>query len=220
MRIQPIQPIQPFEEFIEQVQNMNLEGVPMVVPDALPDALPRLMPIRLDGHHTILSPNIPSRYLVRQIGISWHRAMEEVFDGVEVGTRILVRRIIMFSAAMNNNIIIDYVITRVAHQTFLGYWSHQDVVYLENEPTPYPFDIDGYHYRDEILINYVNNLDMPAIALPLRVENFMDNEEGINPLGEGQAEGDMNLNLLHYAEQFLEPNPEQLSSNNLLSFRE
>lgn len=167
------QPILPFAEFLQQLQNMNVEHLSA----QLPDVLPPLVPIQLDGNRTILSPTMPQRYLVRQIGMGWYRSMEDVFDNVPVGTRILVRSNRSFSPVTNQNIITDYITTRMGHQTFLGYWTHQDVAYGENEVSPYPFDMDAYHQRDVILSNHMNNQNVPEIALP---------QEGLNPLGEGQ----------------------------------
>lgn len=141
--------------------------------------------------------------------------MEEIFDDVAVGTRILIRRDITIHPLMNDRIIVDYITTRIAQETFLGHWTHQDVVYLENEVTPYPFDMDAYHMRNEILENNWNNNNHPHMA--------------VNPLGEGQqqqpqegqmqGEGqNMDENL---ANAFLQPAPAplfQFSSSALLSF--
>lgn len=188
-------PIMPFEEFLQYLQNMDL---------------PPLIPIQLDGNQTILSNNMPRRYLVRQIGMAWHRSMEEVFDDVPVGTRILVRRDIVFNSQRNHNIITDYITTRINRETFMGYWTHQDVVYMENEVTPYPFDIDAYHQRDEILFNHQNN---------------QNNPHQVNPLGEGEREGegmdiDQEQEQENQAALFLQPPPPLLSfsSSSLLSF--
>lgn len=201
------QPIQPYLDFLQHFQNMNFPVMPALQPleGHLPDVLPPLIPIQLDGNRTILSPNMPQRYLVRQIGLAWYRNMEEIFDDVPVGTRILVRRDITVHPVTHDRIITDYITTRIGQETFLGHWTHQDVAYLENEVTPYPFDIDAYHQRDEILQNNWNN----------------NHHAGVNPLGEGQmqVEGQVQNMDQDLADAFLQPAPLfQLSSSSLLSF--
>lgn len=214
------QPIQPFQDFLQHLQNMNFPALPPLLPpfqplDAqIPDVLPPLLPIQLDGNRTILSPNVPRRYLVRQIGTAWHRSMEDIFDDVAVGTRILIRRDITVHPLMNDRIIVDYITTRIAQETFLGHWTHQDVVYLENDVSPYPFDMDAYHQRNEILENNWN----------------INHQHGaVNPLGEGQqqqegqmqVEGQVQNMDEDLANAFLQPAPAplfQFSSSALLSF--
>lgn len=207
MNIPAIHDIQPYLGFLQHFQNMDFQG------------LPPLMPIQLDGNQTILSPNVPRRYLVRQIGLAWHRSMEEVFDNVPVGTRILIRRDRTFHPMTNDRIIVDYITTRIAQETFLGHWTHQDVVYLENEITPYPFDIDAYHQRHEILENNWNNNN----------NNNNHQHAGVNPLGEGQQqqegqiqqpqEGQVQNMDQELADAFLQPAPLfPFSSSALLYF--
>ncbi len=126
-----------------------------------------LFPLQLEGFRQILSPQVPARYLMRQISIAWYRIMEEIYDDVPVGTRILVRRDRVFSPLVNGYLIHDYITTRQALPTFLNApWSHQDVAYCEEEVSPYPFDMDAFHDRDNIMNNYRNN-------------------QNVNPLGEG-----------------------------------
>lgn len=129
-----------------------------------------LIALQLEGFRQILSPQMPQRYLMRQIGMSWYQIMEEVFHDVPVGTRILVRRDRVFSPLLNDHIIHEYTTTKQALPTFLGdCWTHQDVAYREGEMSPYPYDMDAFTQRDELLNNHRNN-------------------QNINPLGEGQED--------------------------------
>lgn len=115
----------------------------------------------LQGFRQILSPQMPRRYMMRQIGMAWYNMMEDVFTDVPVGTRILVRRDRNWSQERQAYILQDYITTREAHPTFLGRpWSHQDVAYMEYEVSPYPYDMDAFHERDNILNNYRNNQNL------------------------------------------------------------
>lgn len=222
------QPIQPFHDFLQHFQNVNFPGLPLLPPllpleGQLPDVLPPLLPIQLDGNRTILSPNVPRRYLVRQIGTAWHRSMEEIFDDVAVGTRILIRRDITIHPLTHARIIVDYITTRIAQETFLGHWTHQDVVYLENEVTPYPFDMDAYHQRNEILENNWNNNNHQHMAVNPLGEGQQPQEGQIQVEGQIQGEGQVQNMDENLANAFLQPAPVpaplfQFSSSALLSF--
>ena len=121
----------------------------------------------------IMSPQMPPRYLMRQIGMSWYQIMEEIYHDVALGTRILVRRDRVHSPLLNRIIIQDYITTREEHPLlqWMAGWTHQDVVYPEGEVTPYEFDIDAFHDRDMIMSNHRNN-------------------RNVNPLGEGHVLGE------------------------------
>lgn len=157
-----------------------------------------LIALQLEGFRQILSPQMPARYLMRQIGMSWYRMMEEVFHDTPVGTRILVRRERVFSSVLNDHVVHEYITTRQALPTFLGdCWTHQDVAYREGEMSPYPYDIDAFTQRDEILNNHRNNLN-------------------INPMEEGQ-EDMMDISPPHLFPPLPAPQAFPLSSSALLS---
>lgn len=130
--------------------NVNLPQQLFPSIQAMDADLPPLQPLRLErlfeeDDQTILSEQTPRRHLVRQIGTKWYRSMEEIHENVPIGTRLLIRR------DRNGNQIIEYITTRVARQTFHGHWTHQTVVYNETENSPYPYDMDCWTDRHEIL---------------------------------------------------------------------
>jgi hypothetical protein len=166
-----------------------------------------LVQVLVHDDQTILSDQLPHQYLMRQIGLAWFRAMEEVFHDSPVGTRILVRRDTSFQGIVGNHVTHDYIMTRVAHNTLYGGWTHQSVAYLHNEVSPYPFDIDAFADRDQIIAQYRMN-------------------HMINPLPEGHMEVDEAVPALPvlpalqaWAEAFLQPPPGGLSSNSLFTFQ-
>ena len=134
-----------------------------------------LAQILVHDDQTILSENIPHHYLMRQIGLAWYRIMEEIFHDVPVGTRILVRRDTAFQGLVGNHVTHDYITTRVGHPTLYGHWTHQNVAYLHNELSPYPFMIDAFTERNQIMEENHNNHMIPQV----------------NPLPEGQMEVDL-----------------------------
>ena len=99
----------------------------------------------------MFSEAIPRAYLVRTLNRGWWAQMEEVFENVGVGTRILVRRDRLYHAPIQGDVYHDYITTRVEYPTFYGHWTHQTVVYPVNHISPYSFDVDGYHHRNELL---------------------------------------------------------------------
>ncbi len=123
---------------------------------------------------TILSDQIPRHYMMRQIGLAWFRLMEEIFHNTPVGTRILVRRDTVFQDGVGNHVIHDYITTRTVHDTLYGCWTHQNVAYLHNEVSPYPFDIDGFTERDRLI---------------------QDNHDNQNPQVNPQPEGHMDVDV-------------------------
>jgi len=157
----------------------------------------RLEPLFHRDDETILSPQIQPRYLARQIGLGWYRQMEEIHEFVPAGTRLLIRRDI------RNNIVSEYISTRVTRHTFYGNWTHQTVVYRSNEVSPYPFDMDCFTQRDDIMANFNNNnpfhqaaqamqalaFVLPPPQLPLQRQNAMPLiplMPLVNPRAEGQ----------------------------------
>ena len=139
-----------------------------------------LAQILVHDDQTILSENIPHHYLMRQIGLAWYRIMEEIFHDVPVGTRILVRRDTAFQGLVGNHVTHDYITTRVGHPTLYGHWTHQNVAYLHNELSPYPFMIDAFTERNQIMEENHNNHMIPQV----------------NPLPEGQMEVDLPASAL------------------------
>lgn len=116
----------------------------------LPDMLP---PLRLDfqqDDRTIIAPTLGDRYLMRQIGSAWFQIMENTYPNAAIGTRILVRRDVIQPPSHPFNVIHDYVTIRVNQPTLYGDWVHVHVAYPANENSPYPFDVDGYHNREEL----------------------------------------------------------------------
>ena len=160
----------------------------------------QLAPLFVMDDQTILSPTIPRQYLMRQIGIVWYRVMEEIFDDEPIGTRILVRRDTYYHPLVDTHVTHDYITTRVGHETVYGHWTHQSVAYLHNEVSPFPFTIDAFTTRDEIMSNNHNN-HMNPILNPI-----------LNPLPEGHV---LPESLQQLAEQFLQPG---ISSNSLFTF--
>jgi len=152
----------------------------------------QLQPLFQQDDETIFSESIPRRYLARQLGIHWYREMEEIHQNVSVGTRLLIRR------ESYNGIITDHITTYVTRQTFYGNWTHQTVVYREDEFTPYPFDMDCFHNRSELMEIYRNNQLLPPNPYLEEIQEQQDfaamaeqflappPQEGVNPLGEGQ----------------------------------
>jgi len=89
---------------------------------------------------TIFSPTAP-RILARSIGMDWYRRVEESEPHAEQGQRFLVNRHVM---TLRRQIIVqDFITTRCSDQTniYQG-WSHQSVIYLEGENSPYPHHFD------------------------------------------------------------------------------
>lgn len=134
-------------------------------PPALPPALPprglpphaqrplQIQPRRLDfeqDDRMIMSPTLSCRYLMRQIGLGWYQMVEGVYPNVPVNTRILVRRDHYQPPSLSFPLIHDYITVRVDHPTLYNGWIHVSVAYPASENSPYPFDMDGYHNRDEI----------------------------------------------------------------------
>lgn len=151
----------------QQTQQANAMAFPQIPP------MSPFPILDLQGFRQILSPQMSRRYLMRQIGMAWYHMMEDVFNDVPAGTHILVRRDRNWSQERQAYILLDYITTREAHPTFLGRpWSHQDVAYMEYEVSPYPYDIDAFHQRNDILNNYRINLNL-------------------NPLPEGYSPMDM-----------------------------
>jgi hypothetical protein len=166
-----------------------------------------ILPLQLEplfqpnDDQTILSPTISRRHLARHIGSNWFQLMEDIHQHVPVGTRLLIRRINM------GMIVSDYISTRVTRNTIYGNWTHQIVVYQMNEVTPYPFDMDCFYPRDDLLSNYYNNNPSPLPVIPLHQVNqendflhaieFVSQSINVNPLPEGDAmwvdENDMPL---------------------------
>lgn len=127
----------------------------------------------------ILSAEIVQPYMMRQIGLTWYREMEDIFENVPVGTRILVRRDRVWSIRQNQFLIHDYMTTREEHPMLLGRpWSHQDVAYVENEESPYPHDVDAFHTRDEIMENHRNNHSIESVS----VTDEMDVSSDVPPV--------------------------------------
>jgi hypothetical protein len=90
--------------------------------------------------------------------------MEEIHHNVPVGTRLLIRR------ETRNGLTTDHLTTRVSRATFYGNWTHQTTVYRDGDLTPYPFDMDCFHARFDLLANHHrNNIPFEALALPLRL---------------------------------------------------
>jgi hypothetical protein len=108
----------------------------------------------------IFSPTVTPQYLIRHPSLKWWYTMEDFFEEVPMGTRLLIRRDIRFNQAQGGYIVNDYITTRVARETFYGHWVHYYVTYREGEDAPYGYDINAYESRHEILSeNYNNNPD-------------------------------------------------------------
>lgn len=155
---------------------------------------------------TIMSNSIPRQYLMRQIGLAWFRIMEEIFNDVPVGTRILVRRDMTFQNIVGNHMIHDYITTRVAHPTIYGNgWTHQSVAYLHNEVSPYPFTLDAATERERIMMENNNNH-----MIQWNVPDASD----VQP---DRMEEDGMSDAIRLAEEFIQPIP-GLSSSSLFTF--
>lgn len=154
-------------------------------------------PAQQQDDQTILAPPIPRQYLMRQIGLGWFRSMEEVYEHVAVGTRILIRRDRYQHPILNTAVIHDYLITRVAHETLYGNWTHQMVAYPIGHPSPYPETVDAFTARDAILAQHRNN--------------FVHNPHPEGMEGQPQPE----QNAFQQAQEFLGPAP----SSALFQFR-
>ena len=112
-----------------------------------------IRPLELDFYQddrTILSPSLPHRYLMRQIGMGWFGVVESLYPNAEVGTRILVCRSISQSGRFPYPIVHDYLTVRVSRPTLYNGWIHVNVAYSVREDTPYPYDMDGYHAREAL----------------------------------------------------------------------
>lgn len=103
-----------------------------------------------EDDRTIISPLIPSRYLMRQIGLNWYQMVESQYQDVEVGTRILVRRDQYQPPSRPFAIIHDYMTVKVDRSTLYNGWVHINVAYPVGEDSPHPFDVDGYHTSEDL----------------------------------------------------------------------
>jgi hypothetical protein len=150
----------------------------------------RLQPLLSLDDETILSDSIPNRYLARQIGLYWYQEMEEIHPNVPFGTRLLIRR------DTRNGVTTDHITTHVSRDTCYGNWTHQTVIYRVNELSPYPFDMDCFNSRLDLMAIYRNQHpiqhegELPD-SFPRLVR--LSNREGvpaplmINPLPEGES---------------------------------
>ncbi len=89
---------------------------------------------------TIFSLAVP-RILTRSIGMYWYQRIEEGEPDAEPGQRFLVNRHVM---TFRGQIIVqDFITTRSTDQNniYKG-WSHQTVVYIEGENSPYLHHFD------------------------------------------------------------------------------
>lgn len=198
----------------------------------------RLQPLLSGDDSTIASDSIPYRHRVlgRQIGLYWFREMEEIHQNVAFGTRLLIHR------DTRNGIITDHVTTRVSRDTLYGNWTHQTVIYHVNEVTPYPYDLDCFHSREDLLAIHSNQFpreghpNMVAGELPtsfprlVRLSNHFEAQfpveirsppelrgVRINPLPEGESMWvDEDENPLIFPLSPME-GMQRLSSNALLS---
>lgn len=188
-----------------------------------------ILPLQLQSlfqqdDETIFSETIPRRYLARQLGMQWYRELEQIHQNVPVGTRLLIRR------DTRDGLITDHITTRVTRETFYGNWTHQTVVYRQGEFTPYPFDMDCFHNRFELMEIYRNNQLLPPNPFLEQLQQQQDaqpdfaamaaqflapppQQEGVNPLGEGQMWVDEDDHPLMFP---LSPMP-QLTSRALFS---
>ena len=89
---------------------------------------------------TIFSLGVP-RILARSIGMTWYMRIEESEPNAEQGQRFLVNRHVM---TLRGQIIVqDFITTRCADQNNIYHgWSHQTVIYLQDENSPYPHHFD------------------------------------------------------------------------------
>lgn len=134
-----------------------------------------LPPLRLnfyENDHSMVSQSLPSRYLIRQIGSAWYQLMENMYPNAAVGTRILVRRDITAHPTFPGQIIHDYITVRTNQQTLYDQWIHVQVAYPSNENSPYPFDIDGYHNREEMF-----RIPPPQLAQELPQEDSLSSSQ-------------------------------------------
>ncbi len=187
----------------------------------------QLQPLFHPDDEDIFSDSIPRRYLARQLGMHWYRELEQIHQNIPVGTRLLIRR------DTRDGLITDHVTTRVTRETIYGNWTHQTVVYRVGEFTPYPFDMDCFHNRSELMEIYRNNQLLPPNPLfdQLQLQPHQPHQpdfaamaaqflapppqEGVNPLGEGQMWVDEDDQPLIFP---LSPIP-QLTSRALFSSR-
>ena len=188
-----------------------------------------LLPLRLEplfqmDDQIILSPSIPARYLVRQIGTNWFRQMEDIHHHTPIGTRLLIRRDI------RGNQVVDYITTRVTRATFYGNWTHEIVSYMSDEATPYGFDLDCFRSRDDLLLNNYNQrmlfpdfpnlpalrIQLPALPALPAVPAVPAVPAQINPHGEGEP---MWIDEQNPIFPISPPQSPPLSSSALFSFR-
>ena len=91
-------------------------------------------------YQTIFSATV-QRILPRSIGMYWYQRTEDNEPHAEQGQRFLVNRHVM---TLRGQIIVqDFITTRCSDQNniYQG-WSHQSVIYLEGENSPYPHHFD------------------------------------------------------------------------------
>jgi hypothetical protein len=134
--------------------------------------LPRRLDFEMDDR-TIISPSIPSRYLMRQIGLGWYHIIESLYPNVEPNTRILVRRDRYQPPSVSFPLIHDYLTVRVNHPTLHNGWVHVSVAYPASENSPYPFDVDGYHDREGLFrrMPQASQASEPSSNLLFALEN-------------------------------------------------
>jgi hypothetical protein len=128
----------------------------------------QIQPRRLNfeqDDRTIITPTIPSRYLMRQIGLGWYQIAESLYPNVEPNTRILVRRDCYQPPSLSFPIIHDYITVRVDHPTLYNGWIHVNVAYPASENSPYPFDMDGYHDREGMFRTHPNSSEESSSLL-------------------------------------------------------
>jgi hypothetical protein len=90
---------------------------------------------------TYYGPHIHSRRMYRSIATTNYQHVAEEHEDDAVGTTRLIRRI--FETVGNQALCNEYVLTRVPFEVATSGWSFDHVIFLEGEPSPYPWHHDN-----------------------------------------------------------------------------
>ena len=102
---------------------------------------------RLDSDHCVRhSTRVPEDVDIPAVRRKSFAAVEQAMkDMVGAGDRVLVHCHRIGVGHDGHAVIVEHISTRVEYESIHGGWCRFSVVYMEGEPSPYPYDIDPIH---------------------------------------------------------------------------